>query len=101
MVFKSVRPLLIWAVVIVMLFGLANALGLRGYMTVLSGTMPSASAGVTMVLCVVYLALYLGAVLAAPILILATLIELAVRRVAGRSAAYDAGRAGRPSHDRI
>jgi len=76
-----VRPLLIRAVVIWVLYEVANALGLRADMALLSGTIPTANESVAVVLCVVYLGLYLGAVFVAPILVLTAGIEAVVRGV--------------------
>jgi len=80
MIVKSVRPLLIRALAIWVLYAIANALGLRADMALLSGTIPTANASVGVLLCVVYLGLYLGAVFVAPILVIAAVIEGAVRK---------------------
>jgi hypothetical protein len=80
MIVKSVRPLLVWAAVIWGLYGVANVLGLRSDMALLSGTIPTSNMGVGVVLCVVYLGLYLGAVFVAPVLVIAAAIEGGMRK---------------------
>lgn len=82
---KSVRPLLVWAAAIWVLYGVGNVLGWRADMALLSGTIPGASEGVTVLLCVVYSGLYLGAVFVAPVLVIGAAIESVVRGIAGRS----------------
>ena len=78
---KAARPLLLRAVVIWVLYAVANILGMRHGMTLLSGTSPLADASMSTVECVVYLGLYLGAVIVAPILVIGSVIEVIVGRL--------------------
>ena len=83
---KPVRPLLVAAVVIVALYSIANVFGLRAGMTLLSGTFPVPDANLSTLMCGVYLALYLGATIVAPILLIAAAIELLARLMCDKMA---------------
>jgi len=78
---KRVWPLLMRAVVIWVSYGMANVFGMRHGMSLLSGTYPVADANVSVVMCVAYLGLYVGAVVVAPMLVIAALLEVGMRRL--------------------
>ena len=92
----SPAGLLLRAAIIGAAFLLAHAVGLRGYTAIVSGSSPTAQGigPVGVALGVAYCALYLGVVLAAPVLVIAAaLLALADRLFArltrGRSAHED------------
>ncbi len=71
--FLSPKDLLRHAALIVVLFAAAHLAGLREFTTIISGTLasPSLGAGGCALLGVGYIALYFGAVLLVPVLLLA------------------------------
>jgi hypothetical protein len=71
--FLSARFFLVRAAALLILFALAHLLGLREYTTFLSGTTgsPDVSLRTSAFLGMIYLALYMGCVVLAPILVLA------------------------------
>ena len=71
--FFSPKDFVRHAVLIVLLFGLAHLAGLREFTTIITGTMavPAWGAEVCAILGVGYMALYFGAVVLAPILVIA------------------------------
>jgi hypothetical protein len=74
------------AVLIVVLFAVAHAFGLREYTTIISGTMASPTLGVETcaLLGMGYLALYFGAVVLAPVLLIAAALLKLWERLARR-----------------
>jgi hypothetical protein len=62
------------AVTLVVLYGVAEVAGLRQYATVLSGTAVHSNWDVSVIVCLIYLTLYFGAIVVAPILVLAAFI---------------------------
>ena len=77
--FFSAKDFVRHAVLIVVLFGIAHAFGLREFTTIISGTMasPALGPGVCALLGMSYLALYFGAVVLVPVLLIAAGILLA------------------------
>src|SRR5580704_18005473 len=73
------RRLLVAAAVLVGAYGIADGLGLRQYTSIISGTMSAGDWTSSVFLCIIYIGLYFGAVLAAPILALAALIEAGMK----------------------
>lgn len=74
-------------------FGICHAFGLRSYTTVLSGTAPPGAAGVTYALLgTAYVLCYLGATVAAPILVISAAVLAAFQRALP-------GRAGSPDDE--
>jgi hypothetical protein len=74
------------AVTLVVLYGVAELAGLRQYATILSGTAVHGNWDASVIVCLVYLTLYFGAIVVAPILVLAAFIYSALsRRRAHRS----------------
>jgi hypothetical protein len=72
-----VRGLLVLALALLLLYGVATLLGLREHVVVLAGTYPSAGAGAAGAL---YVVLHLAATALAPVLLLAAgLVALAGR----------------------
>lgn len=71
--FFSAKYFLLRAVAIVVLFSIAQLAGLREYTTFLSGTVVNPEAGhrLSAFYGMVYIALYLGSLVAAPILVIA------------------------------
>ena len=71
--FFSPKDFVRHAVLVVLLFAIAHAFGLREYATIISGTMASPALGpeVCAILGVGYMALYFGAVVLAPVLLIA------------------------------
>jgi hypothetical protein len=85
--FLSPKDLLRHAVLIGVLFAVAHLAGLREFTTIVSGTLasPSLGVGVCALLGVGYMALYFGAVVLAPILLIAAGLLFAWEKVRGSS----------------
>ncbi len=85
--FFSAKDFVRHAVLIVVLFAIAHASGLREYTTIISGTMasPSLGVGTCALLGMGYLALYFGAVVLAPVLLMAAALLKLGERIAHRS----------------
>ena len=79
----KVNPLLITALLLVLALGFFHALGMREEVSVLSGTAPP-GAHASPLLGVVYALSWFAALIVAPILALAALIERALARLDGR-----------------
>jgi len=91
--FFSPRGLVVRALILGAAFGIAHLAGLRGHATFLSG---ATAAGIHPILSAVlgcaYLALYVGAVLVAPVFLIAGGILVVVLRLLGRQAQSVRGR---------
>jgi len=75
------------AVLVVVLFGIAHVCGLREYTAMISGTMasPSLGAEICTLLAIIYMLLYFGAVVFAPILLIAAGLLFVWGKVGDRS----------------
>ena len=71
--FFSPKDFVRHAILIVLLFAIAHAFGLREYTSMISGTMasPSLGAGTCTLLAMIYMTFYFGAVVLAPVLLIA------------------------------
>lgn len=83
--FFSPKDFVRHAVLIVALFGVAHILGLREYTAMISGTMASPSLGAEgcTLLAIIYMLLYFGTVVFAPILLIAAGLLLVWEKVRG------------------
>jgi hypothetical protein len=81
--FFSPKDFVRHAVLIVVLFAVAHAFGLREYTTIISGTMASPTLGVETcaLLAMIYLVFYFGAAVLAPILVIAAGLLLVWEKV--------------------
>jgi hypothetical protein len=80
--FLSSKAMVSWAAAILITFAILHALGWREFTSVISGTIPrGASSMEASVKALAYMAAYFGAVLVAPILIIAAAIRLGLEWV--------------------
>lgn len=86
----KINPLLITALLLVLALGFFHALGMREEVSILSGTAPP-GAHASPLLGVVYALSWFAALIVAPILALAALIDLGLARFSPRSGSGPAG----------
>lgn len=80
--FLSSKAMISWALAIVAVFAILNALGWREFTSVTSGTIPrGATAMEASVKALAYMAAYFGSVLVAPVLIIAAGIRFGLEQV--------------------